>query len=282
MNAKAVWCLVLCVVVGGGLILTSCSSGPQPPAPGTPAFFWAAARETYAAGDYEKTAQHLGRICNTRSDYTARAEPWFLILTSGMAKANMELADAFEAGRKARPYNPTPYRRQIALFQTYANGYALQFAQVLGDIEKSGKDPKIALDFTFPTGSSMMSPGMNKIGMGTLPTPDVLEDIRKQHLKTGVLQATCRAVGAAEDSAKAEQMFRAGAVQVPREVFMLAMASALQETGQLFSRTKLDDPERLKLFNTRALETLKTLPESKETTALNNKIQKALKLVSTK
>jgi hypothetical protein len=34
----------------------------------------------------------------------------------------MELADAFEAGRKARPYNPTPYRRQIALFQTYANG----------------------------------------------------------------------------------------------------------------------------------------------------------------
>jgi hypothetical protein len=138
---------------------------------------------------------------------------------------------------------------------------------VLGDFEKSGKDPKIALDFAFPTGSSMMSPGMNKIGMGTIRSPDVLEDIRKQHLKTGVVQAACRAVGAVEDSAKAEQVFKAG---------------ALQEAGQLFSRTKLDDPDRLKLFNTRALETLKTLPETKEATALNNKIQKALKLVSAK
>jgi hypothetical protein len=95
MNAKVVWCLSLCVLVGGGLILTSCSSGPQPPAPGTPAFFWAAAKETYAAGDYEKTVQHLGRICNTQSDYPARAQPWLLVLTSGMAKANMDLAEAF-------------------------------------------------------------------------------------------------------------------------------------------------------------------------------------------
>ena len=128
----------------------------------------------------------------------------------------------------------------------------------------------------------MMSPGMNKIGTGAIPSADVLEDVRKQHLKTGVVQAACRAVGAAEDSAKAENLFKAGAVQVPREVFLLAMAGALQETGQLFSRTKLDDPDRLKLFNTRALETLKSLPETKETTALNNKIQKTLKLVSAK
>ena len=38
--------IVALVAVG-----TSCQSGPQPPQPGTPAFFWAAAGETYRAGD---------------------------------------------------------------------------------------------------------------------------------------------------------------------------------------------------------------------------------------
>lgn len=282
MNAKAIRCLSVCAMVGGGLILSSCSSGPKPPAPGTPAFFWAAAKETYAASDYEKTAQHLSRICSSQNEYTARAEPWFLVLTSGLAKANLDLANAFEAGRKARPYNPTPYLRQITLFRSYASGYALQFAQALGDFEKNGKATSVPLDFAFPTGSATTPPEMSKIEKGTIPAPAVLEDVRKQKLKTGVIQATCSAVGAADDSAKAEQLFRSGKVEAPRDVFMLAMATALHETGQLFGHTKLDDPDRLKLFNTRALETLKTLPESKATTALNNKIQKALKPVSAK
>lgn len=34
---------------------TSCASGPQPPSPGTPAFYWAAANETWRSGDYLKT-----------------------------------------------------------------------------------------------------------------------------------------------------------------------------------------------------------------------------------
>ncbi len=36
---------------------TSCSSGPQPPQPGTPAFYWAAANQTYRAGDFLKTVR---------------------------------------------------------------------------------------------------------------------------------------------------------------------------------------------------------------------------------
>jgi hypothetical protein len=283
MNAKAIWCLSVCAMVGGGLILSSCSSGPKPPAPGTPAFFWAAAKETYAAGDYEKTTQHLSRICSSQNEYTARAEPWLLILTSGLAKANLDLANAFEAGQKARPYHPKPpYLRQITLFRTYASGYALQFAQALGELEKSGKATTIPLDFTFPTGSATAPAEMSKIEKGTIPAPKALEEIRQQELKTGVIQMTCRAVGAAEDCAKAQQLFQSGKAEAPRDAFMLAMATALHETGQLFSRAKLDDPDRLKLFNTRALETLKTLPENKETAALNNRIQKALKPVSAK
>ena len=52
---------------------TSCSSGPQPPQPGSPAFFWAAAKETYRAGDFLKTSENLQRILVTDNEYTARA-----------------------------------------------------------------------------------------------------------------------------------------------------------------------------------------------------------------
>src|ERR1039458_6210743 len=45
---------------------TSCSSGPQPPQPGTPAFFWAATNETYRAGDYQiGRASRRGRARNS-------------------------------------------------------------------------------------------------------------------------------------------------------------------------------------------------------------------------
>ena len=52
---------------------TSCSSGPQPPQPGTPAFYWAAAKETYRAGDFLKTREHLQRILATENEFSARA-----------------------------------------------------------------------------------------------------------------------------------------------------------------------------------------------------------------
>lgn len=55
------------------------------------------------------------------------------------------------------------------------------------------------------------------------------------------------------------------------------MAAALFDQSQLFSRQKLDDPEKMKLFCMRAQEALKTVPESKTTKELNAKIDKALK-----
>ena len=46
----------------------------------------APAREAFAAGDYVKTAQHLDKVQASENEYTARARPMYLILTSGMAR----------------------------------------------------------------------------------------------------------------------------------------------------------------------------------------------------
>jgi hypothetical protein len=89
---------------------TSCSSGPQPPQAGTPAFFWAAARETWRAGDFLKTSENLQRILATENDYTARARAWDTAISAGITQAYIELADAWEAGARANRANPTPFR----------------------------------------------------------------------------------------------------------------------------------------------------------------------------
>jgi hypothetical protein len=282
MKARVVRSFLIFAIVSGGLVVMSCSTGPAPPEIGTPAYYWSAAKETYAAGDYLKASEHLENLAKTENQYTARALPWDLILTSGMAKGYADLADDFEYGSKANRANPTPFRRQMGEFRKYASTLALQFAHSFNTFEKTNKDPKIALDFTFPTGSALSHPQLSKIGNGELLAPGVVDDIRRSTLQTGVLMATCRAVGAPDDVAKSQDIFKAGNVQVPREVFLLEMANVLYEQSQLFGRTKLDMPERAQFFLTQASDALKQVPEGKDTKALMEKIQKALKSAKSK
>ena len=60
------------------------------------------------------------------------------------------------------------------------------------------------------------------------------------------------------------------------------MAKALNDTADLYIRTKLDDPKRMEFFATHAIDALKPLPETKDTKAVLAKAQKTIKLVSGK
>ncbi len=264
-------------IVSCALMLTSCSPGSDAVKVGTPAFYWSAAKETYAAGDYVKTVEHLEKLAETQNEFTARAMAWELILTSGMAKGYMELADNFEFGAKANRANATAFRRQMSAFRTYANTLALQFAHTYQEFLKTNKDPQIVLDFPFPTGSAIPSPQLTKIGNGEILSPAIVDDVRRAHLLTSVVLEACRAVGAPDDVAKAQEIFKASPAQVPREVFLLEMADALHEQAKLYTRAKLDQPNRVEFFTSQAVETLKQVPESKATKALSDKIQKTIK-----
>jgi hypothetical protein len=55
------------------------------------------------------------------------------------------------------------------------------------------------------------------------------------------------------------------------------MANALFDQGMLFSRAKLDQPEKMQILLTRAQDVLKTLPEDKACKELSAKIQGELK-----
>ena len=82
------------------MLLLASACGPSAPEKGTPAYFWAAAQESYAAGDYLKTLDNLDGILDSDSEYTARAVPWSLLLSSGLANGYADLADHYQTGGK--------------------------------------------------------------------------------------------------------------------------------------------------------------------------------------
>ena len=267
-------CVALWNAICASLILYSCSTAPVPQQ-GTPAFFWSAARETFAARDYMKTIDHLENV-GPGSEYSKRAQAWLLVLTSGLADGFMQLAEHYEAGAMANKASPTPFRQQVAMLRRYANRMSLSFAEKFNKFQQI-KDETIELDFPFPGGSATLGPTLAKISSGIMPPAPEVESIQKRALERGVLLATCRAAGAPDDPAKAQELFKKAPVQVPRAVLITAMANVLFEQAQLYAPRKLDDPEKLRIFCVAAQDALKTIPESKQTKELNSKIQAALK-----
>src|SRR5271165_5999704 len=102
---------LLAAVILIALAATSCSTGPQPPKPGTPGFSWAAAKESYRAGDYPKTDTNLVEVIRTDNEYAARARAWDMVISAGLAQGFSQLAESYEAGGRANRTNPMPFHK---------------------------------------------------------------------------------------------------------------------------------------------------------------------------
>ena len=147
---------------------TSCSSGPQPPQPGTPAFYWAAARETYRAGDVLKTNENLQRIIATDNEFSARARAWDAVISAGLTQAYIDLADTWEAGARANRNNPTPFRKQVSALRSQASASAIQFTEDIHKLVAVDKDPTILLAFAYPAGTVAQPAGLKRVAGGIL------------------------------------------------------------------------------------------------------------------
>jgi hypothetical protein len=258
------------------LICLSCSTGPKAPEKGTPAFFWQAARETYAAGDYVKTLEHLDHVVATDNEFTARALPWSMVLTSGLAAGYMELADDYVIGARMNKSDPSGFRRTVTDSRGTANRLALQFADNFAKLQKMKDDP-VTLAFVAPKGSGAQVAMGNKVTNGIALAPADAEMLQKRMLERGVVLAAARAAGNPDDSAKTAELLKTGEAKIPRSTFLMAMTQSLYEESQLYVSTKLDQPQKLEILCQRAREAVKTLPDSKDTKDLSARIDKALK-----
>ena len=258
-------------------LLASCATGPAPPAQGTPAWHWRNAQTTWEAGDLRKTSDNLETLIAAGGEFAERAQPWRLILTGGMAAGFMDLAEGFELGARANPAASAGFRKYMSDYRSMADSQAVQFWQTLAEFEKTQHGGGVPLAFSFPKGSAMPVAEVGRAREGMMLSEAEVPGVQRRALQRAVLMMACRAVGAEEDPAKAQQAFAGESPSAPKDVFTIAMAKHLNELAQLYGPYKADRPDRLKLFNEKALAALSSLPESDDTKKLKEKIEKDLK-----
>lgn len=241
---------VTIVVAAGAMLLTSCS-GPVAAKAGSPEAIWASAKASYANGDYTSTLEQLASITENRNDYTARAIPWELVLTTGMAAGYIELADDYAKGARINPANAMAFRRKATEYRNLANPLVLQAAR---SVEKLEQLPPGSITLTFgrPRGNLATPAALYKIAAGLRITDAEANAAPVQALERNVLLAACLAVGAPNDSAKATEVLSHASTITPRAAFAGAMAEMLDKTSMLYSRNELDLPDKLELLQGKA------------------------------
>ena len=271
--------LLLFGAMAGLLTAVSCSTGPEPPRPGTPAFFWNAAQSTYHSGDFVKASENLQQIVRSENEFTVRARPWAIVMSAGMARGYAETADAYDAGAKMNRANPMPFRKAASQLRTQANAAALEFTEGIHRYMDVDKAPELTLAFDYPAGGAAEPPSLRKISAGQLIQESEHESVVRAMVQRGALMAAGRAAGSPNDPAKTLETMKNGDAKRPRAEFLAAMAQELFDRTDLFGSTKLDLPNRTKMMCQEALEALQAGPETKESKALKAKIEAALKKI---
>ncbi len=269
----AIACLLAAGCGGGG------DTAKQSLQPGTPPFYWAAAKQAYDAGDYPRASENIAKLTTSDNEFRARAAVWQLVLSAGMTKGYLEVAEAYDLGAKANKEKALAFRKQASAARTLAKGSLLQTLETVHYLNEKVKDAKLQMAFGNPTGRLAEIPNLTKVAKGVLPPEAEAEANQKTAVQKGVVWAATRMVGAGDDAAKAAEMFKQTPVEVPREQFLLGVAGVLAEHAELFGPKQLDEPQRLKIVCGEASEALKQAGTAKGVKDVDAKLQKLMKTV---
>jgi len=267
------------LLVAAAVFLAACSTGPTAPDPGTPAFLWSAARQTYHDGDFAKANDDLSELQQSDNVFAPRARIWQIVLAGGMARGYSELADGYEAGAKFNRDNSLPLHKRLTDLRAAASHAAMDFTQAVHSFAANDPSADVQLSFDFPPGSIAQPLSLRKVYSGAVLTDSEAQALEAAMAERGVIRMLCLAGGTAEDPAKALEKFKGGDVKTPRATFLYATAKTLFDASELFTSNKLDQPQRRRVMCEEALVALRSVPETSETSGLVARIQTALKKI---
>ena len=226
-------------------LLVSCSESQRGPAIGTPEWFWVAANDTHAAGNYEKAADHLENAADSENPWQERAAIWRFVLLDGLARGYMELAEAYQDGARKNQGNAPKLQNSIQQYQRDARRHTIDLVESLGTARKMmGTAQSIQLDFPLATGSAAESPTLGIVLGGTAPNEYQAIDAETQTVERGIILATTAAIGAGDDAAKTRTTFETPPVEVAPNIFFLCLATSLLDRSEVFDRDHLNEPDK--------------------------------------
>ena len=251
------WTMSFMVAALAGLVSTSCSSGPSGPRAGTPEWFWQAAQETYAAGDFEKAQADLEEVAKSDNENKEQAALWRASLSAGLARGYMELGNALAQAMKEDPKLAEEFTVRVQDFRRDARRHAINFTESIGTLRKmAAAQATVKLQFPFPAGSANESPSLISLKDGQKVPPTQIDAAVEYTLKRGLLLQTAEMAGAGDDVAKAQGQFQSGAAEIPQLVFLQALGKSLFEISALFGKEQLHDPKIQKVMLDSALQCL--------------------------
>lgn len=261
------WTLLFVVIGLAGLTLAACSSGGGGPQAGSPEWYWQAAEETYASGDYEKAQQHLKEVADGESEYKEQAALWRAAISGGLARGYMELGNALADAMEEEESLAGVYTVRVQDFRRNARRHAINFTESVGLLRKiAEQQPDVALRFSFPTGSANESPTVAGLREGEKFSEEQINAAIDHTLKRGLLLQTAQMVGAGEDVAKAQGAFESGEAKVPQVVFLQNLGKSLYEISALFGSEQLHEPKIQKVMLDSALQCLGPALEAEDET----------------
>ncbi len=259
------WTPLFVVAALAGALSTSCSSGPSGPRAGTPEWFWQAAKETYAAGDLEKTQTDLEEVVKSDNENKDQAALWRACISAGLARGYMEMGNTLAGAMKDDPKLVDDFTVRVQDLRRNARRHAINFTESIGVLRKIAEaQPTVKLQFPFPDGSANESPSLISLKEGQKIPPTQIDAAVDYTLKRGLVLQAAAMVGAGDDVAKAQAEFQSGAAEIPRLVFLQAMAKSLYEVSALFGREQLHDPKIQKVMLDSALQCLEPALEAED------------------
>lgn len=264
---------VFSVLVGVLLSMAACSSsGPPRIQPGSPAFFWGSARDAQVKGDFNAVIENLGNLTGSTNEYRERAEVWQMAVSMGLARGDMEWADALMEGGKMSRGQMSEFRRVASMARGVAAQNVMRFAELAHGAMLKGFPAEVELAFSLPTLESAKPPEMGKIAKGIFLQPADLNKTHNAMLDRGVVLTLTRMAGAGEDVDKARTLLASGSAKLKREEWLLSLAREFTGAADLFGPKKLNQDPRIKLMTDEALEALEKVPASEETKKLRKQI----------
>lgn len=270
MHCRLVLALILTLLICG-------CSGPKGPARGSPEWLYQAARDSFVAGDWEKTADHLEKIERAGDNpFVQRARAWRAILTAGVASGHLELAQAYGDGWTYARANKTAFLRQKTDHLKEARRHAINILEALDGLTKGLSDQPVVLEFPFPKGSAGQVTELEKVYKGLSIEEALQATAQEKSVNRGIVRAVSSVLASADDAAGAQKALQSGRAEVPPARFLLAIGTNVEKLSPIFDRKGLNELDELKILRERALDTTKRVLALKPDAATETAAKKLL------
>ena len=217
--------------------------GEEGPARGTSEWYWASAMTSYSEGDFDAALEDLNYAQDDGGELAARAGVLQGVLTAGLARANMEIADACRAGREKNIDVVGLVGSPLQRIDRNVEQNIISFVEGLGNFQSAIGTGDVTLAFPFPPGNQTKSSAMESLREGEMISEAQLTDGILDMQQLGVVETFAMAAGLGDNYAEAQAKFDEGPVTVPRDRFELTVAGFLVEMSGEFTQTKMNKPQ---------------------------------------